>query len=46
MSFMMVLTPSRMECRLRMSGYFLELILASDSLNILAFSVSGLSPVS
>jgi hypothetical protein len=45
-SFMIVLTPSRMELRLRMYGNFLELTLFRLSLNIFAFSRSGFSPVS
>lgn len=45
-SFMMVLTPILMELRLRTCGFFLELTLLRLSLNILAFSISGFSPVS
>jgi hypothetical protein len=43
---MMVLTPIRIELRLRTCGYFFEFTLFKLSLNILAFSRSGFSPVS
>jgi hypothetical protein len=46
MSFMRVLTPSRIDLRLRMCGYFLEFTLLRLYLNILAFYRSGFSPVS
>ena len=45
-SFIIVFTPSRIEYRLRVYGYFFEFILLKPYLNILAFSKSGFYPVS
>ena len=43
---MIVLTPNLMEYKLRVRGNFFEFILLKLYLNILAFSMSGFSPVS
>ena len=45
-SFMRVFTPSLIDLRLRLCGYFFELTLLRLYLNIFAFQRSGFSPVS